>query len=215
MATVMMMVGGYAVSGDSWKWLMIVRKVVEGGKSHLHFQPILPRKWPWRVFVRDRWRHKMKLWNIPGALQLRANGHHYGGGSATLSDRCWKQKNTNSFLCFIFPPCGVNGHFEWRVSLGIHLFSSVLALSSNNKFRKSLALVATAGQSNTFVLVSCPTRPSYISTSQEQRNMARDVLHLYCLVVISSPNKSSKSLTLVAKPYICTDFFHFPFISIL
>ena len=101
------------------------------------------------------------------------------------------------------------------MSLGIHLFSSVLARSSNNKSRKSLALVATAGQSNTFVLVSCPTRLSYISTSQEQRNMARDVLHLYCLVVISSPNKSSKSLTLVAKPYICTDLFHFPFISIL
>ena len=153
MATVMMMVGGYAVSGDSWKWLMIGRKVVEGGKSHLHFQPILPRKWPWRVFMRDRWRHKMKLWNFPVALQLRANGHHYGGGSATLSDRCWKQKNTNSFLCFIFPPCGVNGHFEWRVSLGIHLFSSVLAHSSNKPGRKHL--VATAGSSDMIVLSCC------------------------------------------------------------
>ena len=155
MATVMMMVGGYPVSGDSWKWLMIGRKVVEGGKSHLHFQPILPRKWPWRVFVRDRWRHKMKLWNFPVALQLRANGHHYGGGPATLSDSCWKQKITNLFFVFFLlsSRCGVNGHFEWRVSLGIHLFSSVPAHSSNKPGRKHL--VATAGSSDMIVLSCC------------------------------------------------------------
>ena len=40
-------------------------------------------------------------------------------------------------------------------------------------------------------------------------------IHLYWLFVIISPNNPLKSLTLVAKPCICTDLFHFPFISIL
>ena len=76
----LLMMGGGAVSGDSLRWSMIGRNVVEGGKSDLHFQVLLPcSRWTLRN-VYDRYKTGNKrFWNSLAVLQFWANAWHIMG----------------------------------------------------------------------------------------------------------------------------------------